>query len=106
MADLEGNGLLDLLYSLYFGMPKINCKKHYIWSAGRQMTLCLGDHRRYILNQVTSRETGAHWNLPDQSLADLQVTILEQCKKNSEEYRIQRAKFVIRKFDTYKNALA
>ena len=80
---------------------KDNCKQRYIGSTGQLLKLRLGDQRGYILNQVTSRATGAHWNLPGHSLADLRVTILEQCKKNSEEYRIEREKYFIRKFDTY-----
>ena len=80
---------------------KESCKLRYIGSTGRSLKLRLGDHRGYILNQVTSRATGAHWNLPGHSLADLRVTILEQCKNNSEEYRMEREKYFIRKFDTY-----
>ena len=84
---------------------KENCKKRYIGSTGRQLKLRLGDHRGYILNQVTSRATGAHWNLPGHSLADLRVTVLEQCKKNSEEYRLEREKYFIRKFDTFNTGI-
>ena len=39
------------------------------------------DHRCYINNQVFVVTTGDHFNLPGHSLADLQVTLLEQEKK-------------------------
>ena len=68
---------------------KESCKLRYIGSTGRLLKLRLGDHCGYILNQVTSRATGAHWNL------------LEECKMNSEKYRTKREKYFIRKFDTY-----
>ena len=76
-----------------------------IGSTGRELKHRLADHRGYIQNQVTSRATGAHWNLPGHSLADLRVSVLEQCKKNSEEYRLEREKYFIRKFDTYNSGI-
>ena len=39
------------------------------------------------------------------SLAELQVTILEQTKFNDEEYRKEREKYFIRKFDTYNDGI-
>ena len=69
---------------------KSNCKQRYIGSTGRELKHRLADHRGYIQNQVTSRATGAHWNLPGHSLADLRVSVLEQCKKSLEEYRLER----------------
>ena len=90
----------NLQCDIFTGLPKnqktINMDN---WSAR------LADHRGYITNQVLSRATGAHWNLPGHSLADLKVTILEQTKNNCEDYRKEREKFFIRKFDTFNNGL-
>ena len=86
----------------------IQCKKcdqKYIGTTGRQLKHRLADHRGYIFNQVISRATGAHFNLPGHSLAQLQVTILEQTKYNDEEYRKEREKYFIRKFDTYNDGI-
>ena len=55
----------------------------------------LADHRGYINNQVVSKATGAHFNLPGHSLAHLKITILEQVKFNNEEYRREREKSII-----------
>jgi hypothetical protein len=77
------------------------CDQRYIGTTGRQLKHRLADHRGYIINQVTSRATGAHFNLPGHSLAHLKVTILEQTRSNDEEYRKEREKYFIRKFDTY-----
>ena len=77
------------------------CDKKYIGTTGRQLK-----HRlAYIFNQVISRATGAHFNLPGHSLAQLKVTILEQTKYNDEEYRKEREKHFIRKFYTYNDGI-
>ena len=84
---------------------KENCRQRYIGTSGRQLKFRLADHRGYILNQVVSKATGAHFNLPGHSLAQLSVTILEQTQNNSEEYRKEREKYFIRRFDTYNNGI-
>ena len=61
----------------------------------------IADHRGYIFNQVTSKATGAHWNLPGHSLAQMKFTVLEQVKYNSEPYRRERETFFINKFNTF-----
>ena len=50
---------------------------------------------------VRSQPTGLHFNLPGHSLANLTITVLEQAKRNSEEYRKEREKYFIRKFNTF-----
>ena len=81
------------------------CRQKYIGTTGRPLKDRLADHRGYISNQVTSKATGHHWNLPGHSLADLKVTVLEQCKSSAEDYRKEREKFFIRRFDTYNNGI-
>ena len=84
---------------------KENCLQRYIGTTGRQLKNRIADHRGYISNQVTSKATGAHWNLPGHSLADLRVVVLEQTKIHTEEYRKEREKYFIRLFDTYNNGI-
>ena len=48
---------------------------------------------------------GAHFNLPGNSLAHLSVTILEQTRNNSENYRKEQEKYFIRRFDTHNNGI-
>ena len=81
------------------------CKKRYIGHTGRLLKFRLSDHRGYITNKVVSQATGAHFNLPGHSLADLRITILEQVKKSNRDYRREREKYFIRLFDTYNNGL-
>ena len=81
------------------------CKQRYIGTTGRQLKFRLDEHRGYIINQVTSKATGAHWNLPGHSLADLKVTILEQTNTKDEDYRKEREKYFIRRFDTFNRGI-
>ena len=77
------------------------CRQKYIGHTGRLLKFRLADHRGYINNQVVSKATGAHFNLPGHSLADMRITVLEQVKFNSEEYRREREKYFINLFNTY-----
>ena len=81
------------------------CSQRYIGTSGRQLKHRLADHRGYIINQVASRATGAHFNLPGHSLADLSVSVLEQTRNSDEEYRYEREKYFIRKFNTFNNGI-
>ena len=65
----------------------------------------LADHSGYIINQVASQATGAHFNLPGHNMADLSVSVLEQTRNSDEEYRYERAKYFIRQFDTFNNGI-
>ena len=71
----------------------------------QQLKHRVAEHRGYISNQVTSRATGAHWNLPGHSLAHLKITVLEQSRSRDEEYIREREKYFIRKFDTFNNGI-
>ena len=59
------------------------------------MKHCIADHRGYITSQVTSKATGAHWNLPGHSLAQMKFTVLEQVKFKSAAYRRERDPYFI-----------
>ena len=59
-----------------------NCKeKKYIGATGRILKYRLADHRGYVNNNVIFQGTGQHFNLPGQSLVNMNIMILEQVKK-------------------------
>ena len=60
-------------YNIVYILDWQKCGKKYIGSTIRQLLHRVADHRGYVSNQVTSRATGAHWNLPGHSLAHLRV---------------------------------
>ena len=59
------------------------------------------EHRGYISNIFSNKATGHHFNLPGHSINNVTVTIIEKVKKNDTQYRKEREKFHIRKFNTY-----
>jgi hypothetical protein len=84
---------------------KDNCKQKYIGETGRIFKFRLDEHRGYINNKNESQATGAHFNLPGHSLANLKLIILEQVNINDQDYRKEREHFYIRKFNTYHNGI-
>ena len=49
--------------------------------------------------------TGAHWNLPGHTLANLKVTVLEQSKSRDKEYIREHENYFIKKFDTFNDGI-
>ena len=84
---------------------KDNCKQRYVGETGRVFKFRLYEHRGYISNKDESQATGAHFNLPGHSLANMKCTIIEQVTTKSEAYRKQREQFFIRKLNTFHNGL-
>ena len=73
----------------------VECKKcshKYIVISGLLLKHGLADHHGYNINHFVSRATGAHFNLPGHSLADMSVSILEHTRNSAEEYRNEREK--------------
>ena len=79
---------------------KDNCNSVYIGETKRMLKYRIAEHRGYVLHKRTDKSTGEHFNLPGHSLADLRVTIVEQTKGKSSEYRNEREHYFIRRFDT------
>ena len=85
---------------------KNNCTENrYIGETGRILKYRLFEHRDYVTNNVTSQATGAHFNLPGHSLANMKIGILEQVKKNDQDYRKERERYLIQKFNTFYNGM-
>ena len=92
-------------YNCIYMLDCKRCGNRYIGETGRMIKARLSDHRVYINNQVIAVTTGDHFNLPGHSLADLQLIILEQVKKEDETYRKEREKYFINKFNTFYGGL-
>ena len=60
----------------------------------------MAEHRGYIQNKNLDQATGAHFNLPAHSVANMKMTIKEQVMKQSDAYRKEREEYSIRIFDT------
>ena len=58
------------------------CKLRYIGESNRSVKYRLADHRGYIIKQQGDKATGAHFNTPGHSLANLTCTVLETVRYN------------------------
>ena len=84
---------------------KESCKQRYVGETKRHFRKRLAEHRSYIQNKHLEQATGAHFNLPGHSVANMKMTIIEQVKTQSDSYRKEREEFYIRKLDTFNNGM-
>ena len=95
-------------YNLVYAIicTKDKCKKVYIGESKRMLWARLADHRGYISRGEMDKATGAHFSQPGHSLADLRVTVLENTRGKTTEYRREREHYYIRKFNTFHEGLS
>ena len=75
----------------------------YIGESQRPIRNRIAYHRCYIINKHLGKPTGAHFNIPWHSLANMKFTILEPVNGNCDIYRKEREKYLIIIFDTQFN---
>ena len=80
---------------------KDNCNEKYIGETERELKQRLGDHKGYINSFNLKQPTGKHFNQKGHSLSNMKITVLEKVKKKDTQYRKEREKFLIRKFNTF-----
>ena len=68
------------------------CRQRYIGESKRVSRHRFAEHRGYIVNNRVDKATGAHFNSPGHSLANMTCTVLEQVKFNDTLYRKEREK--------------
>ena len=68
---------------------------------GRHISL---DSEPQFTNNL-KQATGLHFNTPGHSLDNMKFIIIEKSKETNENYRKEREKFFIQKFNTFKNGL-
>ena len=79
---------------------KDRCQMRYIGETKRTLKERLADHHGYIVSKDITKATGAHFNLPGHSLANLKIAIIEKVKKNIDSHRKERDKYFISNFNT------
>ena len=80
---------------------KDQCKLKYIGETERNLRKRIYEHLGYARNKNEQMITGEHFNLPGHTEANMKFTIIEQCKSDEDEYRKEREKYHISKFNTY-----
>ena len=77
------------------------CKKQYIGETDRRLKDRFSEHIGYVNTRKLDKTTGNHFNLPGHSKANMKVTILEKVLNEDIQYRKEREKYLIRKFNTF-----
>ena len=77
-----------------------NCQTQYVGETARSLQSRISEHLGYIKNQKLTKATGEHFNLKGHKQSDLQVSIIEKLNSTSEQFRKQREKMFIQKFNT------
>jgi len=82
-----------------------NCKMRYIGQTQRALKYRLSEHRGYANTGDVDKTTGAHFNLPGHSQANMRITVIEEAKKSNKTYREIREKYHINFFNTFYKGL-
>ena len=65
----------NVIYLIECG--KENCKENrYIGETSRPLRYRLAEHRDYVTSSVTEKATGAHFNLPGHTVANLKISVI------------------------------
>ena len=72
----------------------------YIGETERMLRERFAELRGYVNTQNISKTTGAHFNSKGHSVSDMRITILEKVFSQEPQYRKQREKLYIQKFNT------
>ena len=81
------------------------CRQRYIGESGRKLSKRFSDHKGYVKNHDVTQATGKHFNEKGHNLSHMKITIIEKVKKDCEQYRKEREKYFIKKFNTFYNGL-
>ena len=76
------------------------CPQQYIGESERKLRDRFIEHKGYVNNKITSKSTGAHFNLKGHSSSDMEIMIIEKIFNNDPQFRKQREKMFIQKFNT------
>ena len=76
------------------------CPQQYIGETERSVKERFSEHKGYVKNNNHAKSTGAHFNSKGHSLSDMHITIVEKVFNQDIQFRKQREKLYIQKFNT------
>ena len=76
-------------------------KQIYIGETHKRLYDRFSEHLGYVRTKKINKATGEHYNQPGQSASNMTVTILEKVKSTDWQYRKEREKYLIQKFNTF-----
>ena len=86
--------------NLIYCISCAKCRVQYVGETDRTLQERFSEHKGYVLNKHLNKATGAHFNLPGHSVADMKVTILEKVYSMDGMIRQQREKMFIADLNT------
>ena len=76
------------------------CPQQYIGETERMLKERFLEHRSYVSTNNQTKSTGAHFTSKGHSISDMEITIVEKMFNQDPQYRKQREKLYIQKFNT------
>ena len=76
------------------------CPTQYIGETHRTLQDRFSEHLGYVKNKHLNKATGEHFNSKGHKQSDMKITIKEKIHSNSHQYRKQREKMYITRFNT------
>ena len=76
------------------------CPQQYIGESERMLRERFSEHKGYVNTRNMSKSTGAHFNLRGHCTSDMEITIIEKIFSQDPQFRKQREKMYIQKFNT------
>ena len=76
------------------------CPQQYIGESERMLRERFSEHKGYVNTRNMSKATGAHFNSRGHCTSDKEITIIEKIFSQDPQFRKQREKMYIQKFNT------
>lgn len=89
----------NVIYCIFCNKQGCN-QISYIGETERQLKVRIREHIGYIHNLNINTPTGHHFNMPNHSLENMRIQVIEKCKENSRVYRKIREQRFINLFET------
>ena len=77
------------------------CDERYIGESKRSIAERFSEHKGYVNKIFPKEATGVHFNLPGHKVSDMKITILQKLYTENTEYRKEKEKYLINKFNTF-----
>ena len=76
------------------------CPQQYVGESERSLKERVLEYKGYVSNNILTKATGAHFNQKGHSVNDMEITIIEKIFNQDPQFRKQREKMFINKFNT------
>ena len=81
------------------------CPQQYIGESERSIKERFSEHKGYVTNSILTKATCLHFNQKGHSVSNMEITIMEKFFNTNPQFRKQREKIYINKFNTKYNGL-